>query len=155
MADTTDTTPHSSDKPIVASFPVRRPLTTRWSDNDMYGHLNNAVYYQLFDAAINSWVIEQTGLDPLTAPALGVVAESGCRYFDQVEFPHTLAVGIRIARLGRSSVTYELGLFRAEAPTTETVAALGRWVHVYVDRDTRRPMPIPPALRELFESIAR
>ena len=149
-----DTKPHVEEKPTVGAFPVRRPATTRWSDNDMYGHLNNAVYYQLFDAAINSWMIEKADFDPLSASALGVVAESGCRYFDQLEFPQSLTIGIRIARLGRSSVTYDLGLFRADAPDTEAVAALGRWVHVYVDRERRRPVPIPATLRALFESIA-
>lgn len=145
---------HVSEKPSVAAFTVRRAATTRWSDNDMYGHLNNAVYYQLFDAAINSWIIEQSGFDPVSAPALGVVVESGCRYFEQLEFPQALTVGIRVARLGRTSVTYDLGLFPADALDTETVAARGRWVHVYVDRDTRRPVPIPTNLRTLFESIA-
>jgi acyl-CoA thioester hydrolase len=140
------------ESPTVADFTVRRTATTRWSDNDMYGHLNNAVYYQLFDAAINSWIIEQSGLDPVAAPAVGVVAESGCRYFEQLGFPQELEVGIRVARLGRTSVTYDLGLFRAELPGTATIAARGRWVHVYVDRDTRRPVPIPGELRQLFES---
>ena len=140
------------ESPTVADFTVHRAATTRWSDNDMYGHLNNAVYYQLFDAAINGWIIEQSGLDPLAAPSMGVVAESGCRYFEQVQFPQALAVGIRVARLGRTSVTYDLGLFPAERPETATVAARGRWVHVYVDRDTRRPVPIPDHLRRLFES---
>ncbi|MDF3310594.1 acyl-CoA thioesterase [Rhodococcus sp. NPDC057014] len=141
-----------SESPTVADFTVRRATTTRWSDNDMYGHLNNAVYYQLFDAAINGWIIEQTGVDPVTAPTLGVVVESGCRYFEQLHFPQALQVGIRVARLGRTSVTYDLALFAAELPETSPVAARGRWVHVYVDRDTRRPEPIPADLRQLFES---
>ncbi|MFE5703439.1 acyl-CoA thioesterase [Rhodococcus koreensis] len=138
----------------VADFAVRRAATTRWSDNDMYGHLNNAVYYHLFDAAINSWLIEQAGFDPVTSPTLGVVLESGCRYFEQLGFPQELEVGIRVARLGRTSVTYDLGLFRADAPKTASVAARGRWVHVYVDRDTRRPLPIPAELRRLFDATA-
>ncbi|KXX56700.1 MULTISPECIES: acyl-CoA thioesterase [Rhodococcus] len=140
------------ESPTVADFTVRRAATTRWSDNDMYGHLNNAVYYQLFDAAINGWIIEHSGLDPVAAPSVGVVAESGCRYFEQVQFPQALEVGIRVARLGRTSVTYDLGLFPAGLPETAAVAARGRWVHVYVDRDTRRPVPIPDELRRLFES---
>lgn len=144
----------ASEKPIVAAFEVRRAAMTRWSDNDMYGHLNNAVYYQLFDAAINSWIIEQSGFDPVTASTIGVVVESGCQYFEQLEFPQALTVGIRVARLGRTSVTYDLGLFPADTPDTATVAARGRWVHVYVDRDSRRPVPIPPDLRQLFASIA-
>ncbi|GGL13932.1 acyl-CoA thioesterase [Nocardia jinanensis] len=140
------------ENPTVADFPVRRAVTTRWSDNDMYGHLNNAVYYQLFDAAINSWIIERSGLDPVGTAALGVVVESGCRYLEQLQFPQTLEVGIRVARLGRTSVTYDLGLFTAGTPATATVAARGRWVHVYVDRGTRRPVPIPADLRRLFET---
>lgn len=134
---------------------VRRAATTRWSDNDMYGHLNNAVYYQLFDAAINGWIIENSNFDPVAAPALGVVAESGCRYFEQLKFPQTLEVGIRTTRVGRASVTYDLGLFSSGLPETATVAAQGRWVHVYVDRDTMRPVPIPDELRQLFESAER
>ncbi|MFE7420331.1 acyl-CoA thioesterase [Rhodococcus sp. NPDC057529] len=140
------------ERPTVADFTVRRTATTRWSDNDMYGHLNNAVYYQLFDAAINGWIIEQSGLDPVAAPVVGVVAESACRYFEQVQFPQALEVGIRVARLGRTSVTYDLGLYPAELPETATVAARGRWVHVFVDRDALRPVPIPANLRRLFES---
>ena len=135
---------------IVSDFKVQRSATTRWSDNDMYGHLNNAVYYQLFDTAINSWIIEEAGIDPVSAPELGVVAESGCRYFEQLGFPQPLNVGIRIARLGRSSVTYDLGLYAKDASDQSTVAAQGRWVHVYVDRTTRRPVPVPTNLRNLF-----
>ncbi|WP_085998538.1 acyl-CoA thioesterase [Nocardia vinacea] len=136
----------------VADFKVRRAVTTRWSDNDMYGHLNNAVYYQLFDAAINGWIIEQARIDPIATPALGVVVESSCRYFEQLQFPQALEVGIRVARLGRTSVTYDLGIFPAEMPERTAVAAQGRWVHVYVDRGTRRPVMIPADLRRLFES---
>src|SRR5947209_19243380 len=86
-------------------FPVHWPVTTRWADNDMFGHLNNAVYYALFDTAINAWLNTRTGLDPLTARWLGVVAESGCRYFSEVQFPDPLVVGLAVTRLGTSSVT--------------------------------------------------
>src|SRR3954462_3292103 len=96
--------------------------TTRWSDNDMYGHLNNAVYYELFDSAINEWLITGAGVDVMTLPVLGVVAESGCRYFRELEYPRLLDVAVRVERLGRSSVTYALGLFDAEAAE---LAALG------------------------------
>ena len=133
-------------------FPVHWPVTTRWADNDMFGHLNNAVYYQLFDTAINAWLGTTTGHDPLTAPELGVVAESGCRFFAELQFPDPLVVGLAVARLGTSSVTYRLAVF---APTdtdgdAKTVAAVGHWVHVYVDRHSRRPVPIPNALRALL-----
>ncbi|MBJ7288965.1 thioesterase family protein [Williamsia sp.] len=133
----------------AADFPVLWPVTTRWADNDMYGHLNNAVYYQLFDTAINGWIIGATGIDPVSAPAQGVVVESGCKYFRSVEFPHALTVGIRVARLGNSSVTYDLGLFDAEGDDA-TIAARGSWVHVYVDTDSRRPVGIPESIRELL-----
>lgn len=136
----------------VADFKVRRAVTTRWSDNDMYGHLNNAMCYQLFDTAINSWIIEQSRIDPVATPALGVVVESSCRYFEQLQFPEPLEVGIRVARLGRTSIIYDLGIFPAELPETSAIAARGRWVHVYVDRETRRPVAIPAGLRRLFES---
>jgi len=149
-AETNDVRPG----PTVTGFAVRRAATTRWSDNDMYGHLNNAVYYQLFDAAINGWIIEQTGLDPISASAMAVVAESGCKYFEQVQFPQALEIGIRVSRLGRTSVTYDLALAPTGRPETATVVARGRWVHVYVDRETRRPVPIPDQLRKLFESAA-
>lgn len=135
-------------------FPVLWPVLTRWADNDMFGHLNNAVYYQLFDTAINAWINTSTGLDPLTTPALGIVAESGCRYFSELHFPETLAVGLAVTRLGRSSVTYRLGVFRAPADReddpVQPITALGHWVHVYVDRTTRKAVPIPDAVRALL-----
>ena len=134
-----------------ADFPVHWPVSTRWTDNDMFGHLNNAVYYALFDTAINAWTDTTLGIDPMTAPWLGVVAESGCRYFAELQFPDPLTVGLAVTRLGTSSVTYRTALFREGA---EVVAAVGHWVHVYVDRDTRRPMPIPDPLRELFGTAA-
>ena len=124
-------------------------VTTRWSDNDLYGHLNNAVYYELFDSAINGWLITGAQVDVLALPELGVVAESGCRFFRELEYPHALDVGVRVERLGRSSITYALGLFAAD---TEEVAALGHWVHVEVDASTRRPTPIPDPLRSLLQS---
>lgn len=135
----------------AADYPVLWPVTTRWADNDMYGHLNNAVYYQLFDTAINGWIIGATGVDPITASAQGVVVESGCKYFRSVEFPHPLQVGIRVARLGNSSVTYDLGLFDA-AGDDATIAARGSWVHVYVDTGSRRPVSVPVPIRELLQT---
>ncbi|OBI19046.1 thioesterase family protein [Mycobacterium sp. E2497] len=134
-------------------FPVRWPVGTRWADNDMFGHLNNAVYYQLFDTAINAWINTGTGLDPLTTPALGIVAESGCRYFSELHFPESLAVGVAVTRLGRSSVTYRLGVFRAaQGERAQPITALGHWVHVYVDRVSRKPVPIPDAVRTLLST---
>ncbi|ORW18892.1 4-hydroxybenzoyl-CoA thioesterase [Mycobacterium palustre] len=136
-------------------FPVLWPVGTRWADNDMFGHLNNAVYYQLFDTAINAWINTSTGLDPLSTPALGIVAESGCRYFSELHFPESLAVGLAVTRLGRSSVTYRLGVFRpAEHGGAQPITALGHWVHVYVDRATRKPVPIPDAIRSLLSTAS-
>jgi acyl-CoA thioester hydrolase len=129
-------------------FPVHWPVLTRWTDNDMFGHLNNAVYYELFDTAINAWINTECEIDPLAVPWLGVVAESGCKYFTELKFPDPLTVGLAVARLGNSSVTYRLGIF-AEG---HAVAAVGHWVHVYVDRNTRRPVPIPDAIRSLLET---
>lgn len=140
-------------------FPVHWPVLTRWADNDMFGHLNNAVYYQLFDTAINGWIAANAaGIDPVAMPELGVVAESGCRFLGELGFPDRLTVGLAVTRLGRSSVTYRLAVFRApddpaaagEGGAAVPPAALGYWVHVYVDRTTRRPVPIPDAIRALL-----
>ena len=137
-------------------FPVLWPVGTRWADNDMFGHLNNAVYYQLFDTAINAWINTSAGVDPITTPAQGIVAESGCRYFSELHFPEGLVVGLAVTRLGRSSVTYRLGVFRADdgAPQgrAQPITALGHWVHVYVDRSSREPVPIPDAIRALLST---
>jgi acyl-CoA thioester hydrolase len=132
-------------------FPVHWPVLTRWTDNDMFGHLNNAVYYALFDTAINAWIATTTGVDPLEAPWLGVVAESGCQYFAELKFPDPLTVGLAVTRIGTSSVTYRLSVFPASGGDPP-VAAVGHWVHVYVDREARRPMPIPDPIRELLET---
>lgn len=143
----------ANERELTSSdFPVHWPVLTRWADNDMFGHLNNAVYYQLFDTAINAWLETGTGHDPLTAPWLGVVAESGCRYFAELRFPDPLVVGLAVTRLGTSSVTYRLAVFAPPDGEAKDVAAVGDWVHVYVDRDTRRPVPIPDELRALLET---
>jgi acyl-CoA thioester hydrolase len=138
-----------------ADFPVHWPVLTRWTDNDMFGHLNNAVYYELFDTAINAWINTTAGLDPLAAPWLGVVAESGCRYFAELAFPDPLVVGLAVARLGTSSVTYRLAVFAPpdDSGSPSPVAAVGHWVHVYVDRISRRPVPIPESIRALLAKI--
>ncbi|WP_326548807.1 thioesterase family protein [Mycolicibacterium sp. ND9-15] len=133
--------------PREDDFPVHWPVTTRWADNDMFGHLNNAVYYALFDTAINGWINTSIKVDPLTVPWLGVVAESGCRYLAELRFPEPLSVGLAVTRLGTSSVTYQLGLWAQDGP----VAAVGHWVHVYVARAGRRPVPIPEPIRGLLE----
>lgn len=137
-------------------FPVHWPVLTRWADNDMFGHLNNAVYYQLFDTAINGWIQTNVRLDPVAASAQGIVAESGCRYFSELHFPERLVVGVAVTRLGNSSVTYRLGVFRgaeeAAADEPQAIAAVGHWVHVYIDKVTRRPTPIPDDIRALLST---
>ena len=148
--------PPAPDSLTANDFPVLWPVGTRWADNDMFGHLNNAVYYQLFDTAINAWINTSAGLDPMSIPALGIVAESGCRYFAELHFPERLVVGVAVTRLGRSSITYRLGVFRGvgeqAADEPQAIAALGHWVHVYIDRTSRRPVPIPDAIRSLLST---
>jgi acyl-CoA thioester hydrolase len=143
--------PPAPDGLTSHDFPVHWPVLTRWADNDMFGHLNNAVYYQLFDTAINGWINTNVEVDPVTMAAQGIVAESGCRYFSELHFPQQLVVGLAVTRLGRSSVTYRLGIFRA-AEGEQQVAALGHWVHVYIDRTSRRPVPIPDDIRALLST---
>jgi acyl-CoA thioester hydrolase len=128
-----------------------RTLTTRWMDNDPYGHMNNVVHYSLFDTAVNGWLIEQGVLDFLAGEQVGLVVETGCRYFSELAFPDRVMAGLRVARLGASSVRYEIGLFRNDEASA---AAEGFFVHVYVDRLTRRPTPLGPALRSALEQLA-
>jgi acyl-CoA thioester hydrolase len=148
--------PPAPEELTSRDFPVLWPVLTRWADNDMFGHLNNAVYYQLFDTAINGWINTNIEVDPLTMPSLGIVAESGCRYFSEVRFPQGLVVGLAVTRLGRSSVTYRLGVFRSVeelgADEAQAVTAIGHWVHVYIDRTSRKPVPIPDAIRSLLST---
>jgi acyl-CoA thioester hydrolase len=130
-------------------FDVLAPVTTRWSDNDMFGHLNNAVYLELFDTVLNAWMMRETGIDESVAPVLGVVAETTCRYLAEVAFPEPVEVGVRVARLGRTSVVFEFGLF---LEGTAAIATYGEWVQVYIDRETRRPVPIPDVVRDHLEA---
>jgi acyl-CoA thioester hydrolase len=127
------------------------PITTRWHDNDVYGHVNNVVYYSWFDTAVNAWLIEVGLLDIENGNPIGLVVETGCRYAASVEFPHKVEVGLRAARLGSSSVTYQLGIFVEGA---NEPAAEGQFTHVYVDRDSRRPTPLPEAWRAILGTIA-
>lgn len=134
-----------------ADYRAFRTVTTRWMDNDIYGHMNNVVHYSLFDTAVNGWLIERGVLDIHAGNRIGVVVETGCRYFSEMAFPDIVTAGIRVARLGISSVRYEAGLFRNDE---DTAAAEGFFVHVYVDRGTRRPAPLDEALRRALEGIA-
>lgn len=125
-------------------------ITTRWMDNDVYGHVNNVVYYSWFDTAVNGYLVAKGALDIERSPVIGLVVETGCRYFKAVAFPDTVTAGIRVAHLGNSSVRYEVGLFRGE---DEDAAAEGHFVHVYVDREARRPVPLPDGLREALAAL--
>lgn len=132
-------------------FRVFRAISTRWHDNDVYGHVNNVVYYGWFDTAVNAWLIETGLLDPATSPVIGLVAETGCTYFESVAFPETVEIGMAVERIGTSSVTYRLGVFRSGA---DLAAAQGRFTHVHVDRASQRPVPIPADLRRALETLA-
>jgi acyl-CoA thioester hydrolase len=128
-----------------------RAIPTRWMDNDIYGHMNNVVHYSLFDTAVNGWLIENKVLDMHGGDQIGLVVETGCRYFGELAFPDVVTAGIRVTRIGSSSVRYEVGLFRNEQ---DAAAAEGFFIHVYVDRQARRPKPLNPALRAALETIA-
>lgn len=119
-------------------------ITTRWMDNDVYGHVNNVVYYSYFDTAVNGYLIEATGTDIRQLPAIGVVAETGCRFLEQLSFPEPVEAGLRLEKLGNSSVIYRIGLFREGR---DEACAVGRFVHVYVDNVTRAVVPVPAAIR--------
>lgn len=131
-----------------ADYVVFESIPTRWMDVDVYGHLNNVIHYSLFDTAVNGWLIRQGLLDPRRSPQIGLVVETGCRYHAEILFPDVVAAGIRVERLGTSSVRYGIGLFRN---SDDAAAAEGFFVHVHVDAGTRRPVPIPEPLREVLE----
>jgi acyl-CoA thioester hydrolase len=125
-------------------------IGTRWMDNDVYGHVNNVVYYSYFDTAVNRYLIEAGCLDIVSGPVIGLVVETSCRYFSSITFPDRVTAGIRVAHRGTSSVRYEIGLFRNDEAQA---SAQGHFVHVYVDRATNRPMPLPEALRRALEPL--
>jgi len=127
-----------------------RSIGTRWGDNDLYGHVNNVVYYAWFDTAVNGLLIEQGALDIHHGETIGLVVETQCHYFAPLAFPQTVEAGLCVAHLGRSSVRYEVGLFAQGAPLT---AAAGHFVHVYVGRDDRRPRPLPDRLRQVLAPL--
>jgi acyl-CoA thioester hydrolase len=119
-------------------------ITTRWMDNDVYAHVNNVVYYSYFDTVVNQYLIERQVLDIVASPVIGLVVETQCNYFSPVTFPDVVHAGLRVAKLGNSSVRYEIGLFRND---DRLAAAQGHFVHVYVDRETNRPAPLPAPMR--------
>jgi acyl-CoA thioester hydrolase len=132
-----------------ARYAAMRAITTRWMDNDVYGHVNNVVYYSFFDTAVNGLLMDAGVLDIHHGEVIGLVVETQCNYFAPIAFPQPVTAGVRVARLGRSSVTYEIGLFAGTAPES---AAAGHFIHVYVDRATRRPVPVPEPLKTVLQS---
>ena len=136
--------------PTRADYRRFQTIGTRWMDNDVYGHVNNVQYYSYFDTAVNQYMIEEGGLDYLNGETVGLVVETGCSYRRPLAFPDVVEAGIRVARIGTSSVTYEVGIFKRG---DEAVCAFGRFVHVYVDRASNRPVAIPERARAAMEAI--
>jgi acyl-CoA thioester hydrolase len=135
-----------------ADYQHHLTIATRWMDNDIYGHVNNVVYYSYFDTVINRFLIDEGGLDIAGGATIGLCVESRCAYLRAVAFPDTLEGGLRVAHLGRSSVRYEIGIFVAGV---DEAAAQGDFVHVFVDRATRRPVEIPTRIRDALTRILR
>jgi acyl-CoA thioester hydrolase len=132
-------------------YPHLRTLTTRWKDLDPYGHMNNVIHYEMFDTVVNAWLIEHGALDIQKSPVIGLVVETGCSYFASLAFPEPVTAALRVAHIGRSSVVYEVALFDK---ASESAAAQGRFVHVYVDRLSRKPVAeLPAALRIALEPL--
>ncbi|MGN6058687.1 MAG: acyl-CoA thioesterase [Sphingomicrobium sp.] len=134
-----------------AEFKVWRTFTTRWADNDAYGHVNNTVFYQWFDSAVNGWMVEQGMLDIATGDPIGLVVQTQCTYFAPLAFPNAVEVGVRVSELSRSSIRYRIGVF---GEGQERAAAQGEFVHVVVDRANRRPVEIPDHWRRALEAIS-
>jgi acyl-CoA thioester hydrolase len=126
-------------------------ITTRWMDNDPYGHVNNAVYYSYFDTAVNAYLIGQGALDIAKSPVIGLVVETHCNYFSAIAFPDLVRAGLRVGHLGTSSVRYEIGLFRDDE---DLASAQGHFVHVYVERATGKPVPLPEKLQAVLKPLA-
>ncbi|HET9763508.1 MAG TPA: thioesterase family protein [Casimicrobiaceae bacterium] len=125
-------------------------IPTRWMDNDVYGHVNNVTYYSYFDTVVNEHLVRVAGLDIEAAPAIGIVVETACKFHKPLSFPDVVDAGLRVVKLGNSSVVYEIGLFRHG---DDEPAATGHFVHVWVDRASRRPLPVPPATRAALSAL--
>ena len=135
----------------LGDYPHSRAISTRWKDLDPYGHMNNVVQYELFDTVVNAWLIERGALDIQHSPVIGLVVETGCNYFATLNYPQPVTAALRVAHVGRSSVRYEVALF---AMGSASAAAQGHFVHVYVDRESRRPVAeLPAALRLALEPL--
>ena len=156
MAAPEDAAPQRPPRPTRDDYVVWRQVTTRWADDDVYGHMNNAVYYELFDTAVNAHLVEATGVNIRLLPAVGVVAETSCRYFREIGFPAPVDTGLVVERIGTSSVVYRIGLFQGDG---DEAAAEGRFVHVYVDNTSgpgQRPVrPLPDEIRAVVEGLRR
>jgi acyl-CoA thioester hydrolase len=141
----------ASERPSLASYPYVTSITTRWMDNDIYGHINNVAYYSFFDTAANRFLIERGGLDAEHASVIGLVVESKCQYHAALAYPEPVRAGVRVERLGHRAVTYGIAIF---GQADDRAAAHGHFVHVFVDRKTRTPVAIPEPLRAALASIA-
>ncbi|WP_186630020.1 thioesterase family protein [Rhodococcus sp. BP22] len=137
----------------ASEYPALWPIGTRWDDNDHYGHVNNVTYYSYFDTAVNGWLMATTGLDIRLLSAIGVVAETSCNYHRELSFPDRLQVGLSVEKLGTRSIVYKLALFRDAVGDELQLAATSRFVHVYVDAQTRRPVPIPTEIEAAARTL--
>ncbi|MEM0908664.1 MAG: thioesterase family protein [Pseudomonadota bacterium] len=135
-----------------SAFPISLVLQSRWADNDIYGHINNAAYYGLIDTAVNRFMIAKAGMDMHVGPRIGLVVETGCRYHKPLAFPDDIEVALKVARLGNTSVTWTVGLFVAPAGPDSVACADAHFTHVLVDRATRRPAPWPDTMRNALTS---
>jgi acyl-CoA thioester hydrolase len=145
----------SSERPApfnVSDFPHFSTISTRWMDNDVYGHVNNVVYYSFFDTVVADYLIAQGALDFIKGGTIGLVVETKCSYFSPIAFPDRVRAGLRVAHLGTSSVRYEIGIFRNDETTA---SAQGYFVHVYVDRVSNRPVPLPAAFKTALQKLLR
>ncbi|MEM6660784.1 MAG: thioesterase family protein [Pseudomonadota bacterium] len=143
-----------SERPLPpgrVDFPVFREITTRWADNDMYGHVNNATYYSFMDTVVTTHLLDEGFLTPARSAVIGLTVASSCTYFALLAYPDAVTGGLRAGRIGGSSVTYEVALFRGDA---DMAASLGSFTHVYVDAATRKPIALPAALRAIAEALA-
>lgn len=134
------------------AYPAFLAIPTRWMDNDTYGHVNNVTYYSYFDTVVNEHLIRAGGLDIRASDSIGIVVETACRFHKPLSFPETIDAGLAVARIGRSSVTYEIALFRER---DDEAAATGRFVHVWVDRALRRPIDVPAPIRAAVLALQR
>jgi len=141
---------HRVSPEVRDRYPHFLAIATRWMDNDVYQHVNNVIYYSYFDTVVNRYLVDKGVLEIGESSVIGLVVETACQYFSPIAFPDTVHAGLRVGKLGRTSVRYEVGIFRNDQ--TEA-SAQGHFVHVYVDRAANRPVPLPPALRAVLEPL--